>query len=149
MQFVPAISVLLFMGMVPLHACADSAKSAEHASSTATKRMPILLESFPSQTLFETSDQPMELAALTTSEMKETEGAWGPWGAAAGGIGAGIGYTYNTHITHTRWSTTNFGTQVAVGAAAGGFAGPAGAIWAFNSAVATGIATGVITSKGW
>ncbi len=46
------------------------------------------------QALFEPTDQPMQLAALSEQEMRETEGAW--WlMPILGGVGSGLTYWYN------------------------------------------------------
>ena len=81
--------------------------------------------------------------------MNDTEGAWGPWGAVAGGFGSGMGYAYGTYITQSPWSLGNFGLVTSAGAAHGLFAGPASAIWGFNSALIISIGSAVNTRNGW
>ena len=143
MRFKSTISVLVLIGAAPFHASADSVPS---ASAT---RMPGQFQAIDAQSLFDDSDRPMQFATLSEREMKETEGAWGLWGAAAGGLGAGLGYSYNVYINQSPWSWGNFGVLVGLGTTAGAFTGPSDAVWAFNSAVAQGISTAVITRNGW
>ena len=49
--------------------------------------------------MFEASGKPMQLAALSKQEMKDTEGAWGPVGAIIGGLGGLGGDTLNAVIS--------------------------------------------------
>jgi len=107
------------------------------------------------QMLFEQDAKPMQLAALSPQEMKETEGAWLNFGTAAlGGIVGGAGYGYGAFNGNYAWNTRNFMANVGSGALIGGTFGAAGAIasggasfipsltnaganiWRFNSAVA-------------
>jgi len=75
--------------------------------------------------------------------MKETEGAWGPWGAAIGGVSGLAGYTTNMMISGDPWSWSKAAGSVGVGALRGATAGPVGVAWAFNRAVGIGAAYGV------
>jgi len=86
--------------------------------------------------LFEQDAKPLQLAALSEQEMQTTEGAWGPWGAVAGGISGLGGYAIGTVISGSEWSWTRAATSTANGAIAGGYAGPAGVIWGFNANLA-------------
>jgi len=92
------------------------------------------------QALFEASDKPMQLAALSQQEMRETEGArisirpllpWVIRGSAMGGIGAAIGAS-NAYNSGAR------GWEV-VRAAGIGFVGGA----------AAGITSKWLGSRGW
>jgi len=67
--------------------------------------------------LFEQNEQPLQLAALSTAEMKTTEGAWWPYVAAgaAGGLASGINY-YHTNSRRT-WG--GWGTAVGTGVVGG------------------------------
>lgn len=104
------------------------------------------------QMLFEQDTQPMQLAALSSQEMKETEGAWLQFAIGAG-LG-GAGYAYGVYKGNYAWNTGNFIGNVGTGALIGGTFGAAGAIasggarfipsltnaganiWRFNSATA-------------
>jgi len=93
--------------------------------------------------LFEQDTQPLQLAALSGQEMKETEGAWGPWGAAIGGVSELAGYTAQTMISGEPWSWTQATLRTGAGAVQGALAGPVGVAWVFNRHVGTGAAIGV------
>lgn len=102
------------------------------------------------QMLFEQSAEPMQLAALSQNEMKETEGAWLNW--AGGGVIGGAMYYRGVYNGSYAWNTGRFLGNVATGALIGGTFGAAGAmasggarfipsltnaganIWRFNSA---------------
>ena len=104
------------------------------------------------QQLFEQDAQPMQLAALSAQEMKETEGAWLNW--VAGGVLGGGGYALGVYRNQYSWNTSRFLGNVGTGALIGGTFGAAGAIasggarfipsltnaganiWRFNSATA-------------
>ena len=84
------------------------------------------------QQLFEQDARPMQLAALSQQEMKETEGAFGVGGAVIGvGIyGASTAYnSWNTNATFatnlrntaTNWSWRNAGLSAAGGFVSGGY----------------------------
>ena len=77
--------------------------------------------------IFEADAEPMQLAALSPQEMKETEGAiW--YNAASGGWGAlsgGVGYATSTWASGSQWSWPAFGGSVAGGAVGGIFFNPA------------------------
>ena len=98
------------------------------------------------QQLFEQDARPMQLAALSAQEMKETEGAWVNYafGAAMGGMSYGITAAYTRS-----WSWLGFGTSVGVGALTGGrnTLTAVGAVWCFNRAVAFGTARGVYSVR--
>jgi len=76
--------------------------------------------------MFEQTAQPMQLAALSSVEMKETEGALGPWGAVGGGIIGGIGNAGYQLGAGRGWSWGSFGYSVGAGALTG-FTGGAAA----------------------
>jgi len=99
--------------------------------------------------LFEQETQPLQLAALSEQEMKSTEGAWGPWGAAIGAVSGLAGYTTNTMISGEPWSWGHAAQSTAGGALYGAYAGPVALAWAFNNAVAGGAIKGMITQLGW
>jgi len=98
--------------------------------------------------MFEQTDKPMQLAALSRQEMKETEGAWFQFA-----IG-GAGYALGVYRGNYSWNTGRFLGNVGTGALIGGTFGAAGAIasggarfipsltnaganiWRFNSATA-------------
>ncbi len=104
------------------------------------------------QALFEQDAKPMQLAALSSQEMKETEGAWLQFGI--GGAIGGAGYAWGVYRGNYSWNTSRFLGNVATGAVIGGTFGAAGAIasggamfipsltnaganiWRFNSAAA-------------
>jgi hypothetical protein len=104
------------------------------------------------QSLFEQDAKPMQLAALSQTEMKETEGAWVQFGI--GGALGGAGYAWGVYQGNYAWNTRNFIGNVGTGALIGGTFGAAGAIasggarfipsltnaganiWRFNSATA-------------
>ena len=84
------------------------------------------------QMLFEQDAKPMQLTALSSQEMKETEGAFGFGGAAFGfGLyGAQTAYSSwnrnqsfssNLHNTANNWSWRNAGLSAAGGFVSGGF----------------------------
>ena len=98
-------------------------------------------QAFESQVFHTQADAPMQLAELSSQEMKETEGAWGPVGAFIGG--SGIGYMLNQQLSGSRFSPTAFTLAVGAGAFGGATAGPAGVVWGFNRSLATGMVTGV------
>lgn len=76
--------------------------------------------------MFEQAGQPMQLAALSQQEMKETEGAFGPWGAAGGALVGGIGNIGYQLGAGRGWSWGSFGYAVGSGALTG-FSGGAAA----------------------
>ena len=78
--------------------------------------------------LFEQDGRPMQLAALSDKEMKETDGAVVPFaiGALAGGAVGGVGYAIGAYNGNHEWSTTSFVGNVATGALIGSTFGAAG-----------------------
>ncbi len=64
------------------------------------------------------NSQSMELAVLSSEEMKSTEGAFGPWGAVGGGIG-GIGNIGYQLGSSNSWNWGSFGYAVGGGALTG------------------------------
>lgn len=99
--------------------------------------------------LFKKNDLPIQVLTLSQQEMKDTEGAFNPWGAALGAAGGGIGYGINNYISGQPWSWYSFGTSVGGGAFAGSGVGAAAAIWQFNGAIGTGIANGIAGYYNW
>lgn len=71
------------------------------------------------QMLFEQDAKPMQLVALSQQEMRETEGAFGPWGALGGGIVGGIGNAGYQLGAGRGWSWGSFGYAVGGGALTG------------------------------
>ena len=102
--------------------------------------------------IFEADAKPMQLAALSQLEMKETKGAWVQFGLG-GAIGGGM-YAWGVYQGNYSWNTSRFLGNVGTGALIGGTFGAAGAIasggasfipsltnaganiWRFNSATA-------------
>ena len=78
------------------------------------------------QKLFEQDAMPMQLAALSQQEMKETEGAWLQFGI--GGAFGGAGYAWGVYRGNYSWNTSRFLGNVATGAVIGGTFGAAGAL---------------------
>jgi hypothetical protein len=91
----------------------------------------------------------LSMHELTTSEIDQISGAWGPIGAAIGATGGATGYFLQNKISGGPWSWAEFGCNTAGGAAAGAVAGPAGVVWGFNGNVARGTITGVAQHYGW
>lgn len=104
------------------------------------------------QALFEASDKPMQLAALSQKEMKETEGAWWPvvyrvGGGLAGMYGSGYGY-----LAGGGRSPTGFLGSVAGGFGAGLWSPVTGyrsGLAAFGSGFTGGAIAGFGGSRGW
>jgi hypothetical protein len=65
------------------------------------------------------NSQSMELAVLSSEEMKNTEGALGPWGAVGGGIIGGIGNIGYQLGSGNSWNWGSFGYAVGGGALTG------------------------------
>ncbi|MDG3066177.1 hypothetical protein ACFQ4M_10685 [Thauera mechernichensis] len=99
--------------------------------------------------MFEQAGQPMQLAALSQQEMRETEGAVNPYGALLGGVGGGLGYMFSNQISGSPFSLYGFLSSVGGGAIAGSGLGAVGAIWEFNSIVSVGILDGIAGAYGW
>lgn len=99
--------------------------------------------------IFEADAKPMQLAALSSTEMKETQGAWVNF--AIGGAFGGAGYIGSWAYGNKPWSNARFIGNIGTGALVGGTFGLAGAaagggwtvganIWRFNNlAVQSGI----------
>lgn len=72
------------------------------------------------QALFEVADKPMQLAALSEQEMKETEGAWVwntvAWTVGGGGLGT---LTYLWTTPSAQWNWRDAGRAFGSGATAG------------------------------
>lgn len=97
------------------------------------------------QMLFEQDAKPMQLAALSQQEMKETEGAWIVWGARMGFGGLSSGVRYGV----SNWGTPQYsawGHVRAVGyGAVGGLFG-----WNSWSSATLGAAAGAAGQRwGW
>jgi len=80
--------------------------------------------------LFEQDAKPMQLAALSGQEMKETEGTLAPWvvGGLVGGAWQGANYAWGAYRGNYAWNTSRFVGNVGTGALVGGSFGTAGAI---------------------
>ncbi len=85
------------------------------------------------------SESAMEVATLSDQEMKNTEGAWGPWGAIAGGAIGGIQYLGYAAGSGS-FSLSSFAYNVGGGAAIGAATGPVGIA---NFMIARPVAFGV------
>ncbi|MCW8198847.1 hypothetical protein D8B23_10520 [Verminephrobacter aporrectodeae subsp. tuberculatae] len=100
--------------------------------------------------MFEQADKPMQLAALSDRDMKETEGAIGPWGAAAGALVGGIaeaGYQLGRLGAGHEWSWRSVGRSAAIGAMTGFTGGSAAAWYLIPRAV---VITSVVAGRaGW
>ncbi len=102
--------------------------------------------------LFEVSDQPMQLAALSEQEMRETEGAWWPvvyrvGGGLAGMYGAGYGY-----LAGGGRSPSGFLGSVAAGFGSGLWSPVTGyrsGLAAFGSGFTGGAIAGYGGRRGW
>ena len=72
----------------------------------------------------------MQLQAMTSQEMDETQGAVAPWvmGAAFGGAWQGANYAYGVYKGNYKWNHARFAGNVATGAIIGGSFGAAGHI---------------------
>jgi hypothetical protein len=77
-------------------------------------------------TMFDQAEKPMQLAALSGQEMKDTEGAWLQFGI--GGLLGGAGYGWGVYRGSYSWNTSSFLGNVGTGALIGGTFGAAGAI---------------------
>ncbi len=86
----------------------------------------------------------MEVAALSSAQMKDTEGASVP-NVIGGGLGA-VGY--GTSCMFTRCTAAGFGMGFAAGFV-NPVRGAGSAIWGFNAAVGFGAAWGVGSRRGW
>ena len=90
-------------------------------------------------TMFEQAGQPMQLAALSGQEMKDTEGAWG----FASFFGAGVGmYTYG--LSCSSCSVRGFAAAGAFGAFA-----PVSSVTRFYGSMGLATGYGVGSRRGW
>lgn len=110
------VLVLAAVGMVSTQA---------YAGETAVKTTPLSpqLSAFSQDdinSMFEASGKPMQLAALSTQEMKETEGAWLHW-AGMSALGAAMNTT--AYIGSNRNWTYGGAAWAALSGAAGGLIG--------------------------
>jgi hypothetical protein len=82
------------------------------------------------QALFEDTGKPMQLAALSAQEMRETEGALAPWavGGLVGGAWQGANYAWGAYRGNYAWNTSRFLGNVGTGALIGASFGTAGHI---------------------
>ncbi|MCW8191450.1 hypothetical protein D8B30_17315 [Verminephrobacter eiseniae] len=108
------------------------------ANATQLENLPTLPVAAFSQTdinaMFEQADKPMQLAALSDQEMKETEGALLQigLGGLGGGIGGAFGYYTSTTPSNRTWG--GWATAVGTGAVGGAVASltpwwPLASIW--------------------
>nr|WP_314271515.1 hypothetical protein [uncultured Kingella sp.] len=103
---------------------------------------PAFAGSFEEQ-MFDTQPEKAKVVELSQKEMRETEGAFGPWGAAIGGFGGAAGYVIQQQISGDPFSWGKFSAATGFGAATGAVSGPMGVVWGFNSRIAGGTAYGV------
>lgn len=136
------VLVLAATGLISSQALAAEAGvkgvSSTHTQATFTEA--------DASTLFETSGKPMQVASLSSTEMKDTRGAVAPVVAAAatigaGALGGGIGYAASVPAHQRTWS----GWATAVGSGAvGGAVGlatpviPTAAFWGMGIGVGGG-----------
>jgi len=110
------------------------------------------------QALFEASDQPMQLAALSPQEMRETEGAY--WLNVAGGFVGGLAgaYSYMTSaaLSHQGPHPHNIGWGLTRAIAAGAVTGAIRPVNSIGSAfrslslgVASGYGNAFMSNRGW
>jgi hypothetical protein len=108
------------------------------------------------QALFGQDAEPMQLAALSPQEMRETEGAW--WLNAAGAFVGGFSgaYGFMTEAAFSRQGPRNVGwglTRSIVTGAALGAINPArsigGAFGRLSGSVAQGYGNALISNRGW
>jgi len=79
-------------------------------------------------TLFEPSAAPLQLAALSEREMRETDGALLPliaFSAGVGGVTQGVGFIGGVVMGNHAWNSRRFAGNVATGALIGASFGPA------------------------
>lgn len=146
MKMKKVILALTAAGLVSSQAFAEEA-GVQDASG---KHQPAVFTEADTSVLFQQSDsKPMQVASLSSAEMSETKGAFGPVGALVGGAGGLAGYTLNTMISGADWSPTNAAIAAGTGAAQGAVAGPMGVVWGFNGALAAGVAGGVASHYGY
>ncbi|MEN9463992.1 MAG: hypothetical protein RL217_173 [Pseudomonadota bacterium] len=76
------------------------------------------------------NSQSVELALLSSEEMKNTEGALAPWiiGGGVGALAGGGGYIYGWYDNKYTWNTSKFLGNAATGALAGATFGAAGSL---------------------
>lgn len=84
--------------------------------------------------MFRQDAHPVQLAALSQQEMKETEGAWVP--QTVGAIGGMTGYGFSCSYTRS-CTAAGFGF-----AAFSGAISPIRGIWGFNTAIGLGVLQG-------
>ncbi|OSI10335.1 class IIb bacteriocin, lactobin A/cerein 7B family [Neisseria canis] len=88
------------------------------------------------------------MKTLTIQELQYVNGAFGPIGAAIGGIGGAAGYLLNQQLSGSKFSPTSLAWATGAGATAGATTGPVGVVWGFNGALAGGMVTGVASRYG-
>ena len=88
------------------------------------------------------------MRTLTSQELQYVHGAFGPIGAAIGGVGGAAGYLLNQQLSGSKFSPTTLAWAAGTGAVAGATTGPVGGVWGFNSALAGGMITGVASRYG-
>lgn len=123
---------------------ADETQTTNHLADTTTS-----FSQSDIHAMFDQLGRPLEIAALSQQEMKETEGAWGLWGGIIGGVGGLGGYSLNTYISGSPWSWSSAIYSTGAGAYYGATSGPVGVVWGFNSAIGTGTLLGVSQYYGW
>ena len=88
-------------------------------------------------------NQSLNAVELSESQMKETEGEFGPVGAVIGAIGGAAGYMIECTIKDCDFDTLEFLERTGSSAVASSVMGPAGVIWTFNGNIAYSSAKGV------
>ncbi|MDO4907913.1 hypothetical protein [Neisseria sp.] len=88
------------------------------------------------------------MKVLSAQELHRVQGAFGPVGAAIGGVAGGLGYIISQQVSGSTFSPTTLATSVGAGAIAGGLAGPNGVVWGFNGTLAKGMVEGVAQKYG-
>lgn len=98
---------------------------------------------------FASRSEPVELVVLSEQEMQETQGAWGPLGAAGGAVAGAWGYLGYASGCGCESSWGGFAGAVAGGASVGFLTGPigiAGTIAGSSIAYYGGLAGGLTES---
>lgn len=100
---------------------------ASEAQATSLQAAPVaaVFSALDIQGMFEQAGKPMEVAALSSVEMKETEGAFNPWGAAGGAVWGGGSVVMNNigrGIPVRQWNAGTILVGAGAGALSGGFA---------------------------
>ena len=95
--------------------------------------------------------KPLQLALLSEQEMRETEGAWGVWGAL-GGAGIGAWNYLGTAAGSGRFTWSGLAYHVGTGALIGAATGPMGIRTYYMSSrlgYVAGVGSGYGSRRGW